>query len=361
MERARKQADTTPRSGTVVDARMSLALWLRAGRAEKGMSLEDVARVTKIQTRILERLEAGKLDGLPADVFVRGFIRSFAKCCGLAESEALARYAAAAEAQATATAPAMPNVLVGPTARAMVDVVSELAPKAASAVKEPEVIFAAGSLASIELPAAEPAKKPKKKQRGKKRANRATKPPRLAAGTPHVPTPVVVERIDIAAAEPAVVEAAPVVEEPPVEEAPALVEQIDPLVTVPVEEDIVATDPWQPRFDKVPTASVPWRRPYVATTTTSPAVPTLVIDDADPESAASVLEDREAEKASQRRSFLPPILLDREDRSARQGGLTLAVIILLIAATLTLSYLMRRPSSSGDGVTTRATETQRIG
>jgi hypothetical protein len=27
------------------------------------------------------------------------------------------------------------------------------------------------------------------------------------------------------------------------------------------------------------------------------------------------------------------------------------VIILLIAATLTLSYLMRRPSSSGDGVT----------
>ena len=48
---------------------------------------------------------------------------------------------------------------------------------------------------------------------------------------------------------------------------------------------------------------------------------------------------------------MPPILLDREDRSARQGGLTLAVIILLIAATLTLSYLMRRPSPSGDGVT----------
>ena len=44
-------------------------------------------------------------------------------------------------------------------------------------------------------------------------------------------------------------------------------------------------------------------------------------------------------------------LIDREDRTARQGGLTLAVIILLIAATLTLSYLMRRPSSSGDGVT----------
>jgi hypothetical protein len=83
-------------------------------------------------------------------------------------------------------------------------------------------------------------------------------------------------------------------------------------------------------------------------------VPSLVIDDADPESAERVLEER-AETLAPRRSFLPPILLDREDRSARQGGLTLAVILLLIAATLTLSYLMRRPSASGDGMTLRET------
>jgi len=76
-----------------------------------------------------------------------------------------------------------------------------------------------------------------------------------------------------------------------------------------------------------------------------------VIDDADPESAEQELEARQEPERAARRSFLPPILLDREDRSARQGGLTLAVIILLIAATLTLSYLMRRPSSSGEGVT----------
>jgi hypothetical protein len=79
-------------------------------------------------------------------------------------------------------------------------------------------------------------------------------------------------------------------------------------------------------------------------------VPSLVIDDADPDSAERVLEARE-DHHTPRRSFLPPILLDREDRSGRQGGLTLAVIILLIAATLTLSYLMRRPSASGDGMT----------
>src|SRR5215468_11221927 len=77
-----------------VDARASLAMWLRAGRAHRGMSLDDVAKVTKIQPRILERLEAGKLEGLPAEVFVRGFVRSFARCVGLDEAEALRRYAA---------------------------------------------------------------------------------------------------------------------------------------------------------------------------------------------------------------------------------------------------------------------------
>src|SRR5437763_1973431 len=85
-----------PRSDAGGDARASLALWLRAGRAHRGMSLEHVAKVTKIQPRILERLEAGQLEGLPAEVFVRGFVRSFARCVGLDESEALRRYAACA-------------------------------------------------------------------------------------------------------------------------------------------------------------------------------------------------------------------------------------------------------------------------
>jgi len=89
----------------------------------------------------------------------------------------------------------------------------------------------------------------------------------------------------------------------------------------------------------------PWHRPKIA-----PVVPSLVIDDADPERAEREQAARNADK-DHRVSFLPPILLDREDRSSRQGGLTLAVIILLIAATITLSYLMRRPSAPGDGVT----------
>src|SRR5690349_17803101 len=102
-----------PANRTVVDAKTSLALWLRAGRAQKGMTLDDVARVTKIQPRILERLEAGKLEGLPAEVFVRGFVRSYARCCGLDENEALERYAqAAGQPTAPSAAVTRANALV---------------------------------------------------------------------------------------------------------------------------------------------------------------------------------------------------------------------------------------------------------
>jgi hypothetical protein len=149
-----------------------------------------------------------------------------------------------------------------------------------------------------------------------------------------------------------------------VEEAP--VDILDPLVAPPDDnQDVVATETWAPKMPVAAAApTVPWRRPGLQAPVTAKraaAVPSLVIDDSDPESAAQVLEDREEARSvltnAQRRSFLPPALLDREDRSARQGGLTLAVIILLIAATLTLSYLMRRPSSSGDGVTSIDVET----
>ncbi len=125
-----------------------------------------------------------------------------------------------------------------------------------------------------------------------------------------------------------------------------------------VEEEapLQLAEPWTPRMPPFAMPSAPsWRR--------SPAAPALVavIDDADPEGAERALEDRRSRET--RRTFLPPILLDRDgDRSTRQGGLTLAVIILLIAATLTLSYLMRRPSAAGDGVTQRDSITDtRIG
>jgi hypothetical protein len=83
--------------------------------------------------------------------------------------------------------------------------------------------------------------------------------------------------------------------------------------------------------------------------------PMLVIDDDCPDDAERIREAREAAREREDatwRNFLPPSLLDSEQGS-RRGALTLAVIILVIVATLTMSYLMRRPNDSGDGVTRR--------
>ncbi|MGN6107063.1 MAG: helix-turn-helix domain-containing protein [Kofleriaceae bacterium] len=399
---------------------MSLALWLRAGRAHRGMSLEQVAKVTKIQQRILERLESGKLDGLPADVFVRGFVRSVAKCVGLDEAEALRRYAACANGGISTAAPV--------AARAVVEAMADLAPGTARAaapkhlgaispvqldeispdeiaagslqnlpaataveasisepaVEEPVVEAAAPSVeAPIAAPAAPDAEAEavaadaeaaapatgSKKKRGRRGGKGRNKRKGMANGTPAEATPVVQdEEISVAAAEP--VAPVEVISEPAATPAIEVIsaevisaeaisaEAISPEVTTEpaaaaLDDEPIATATWQPKMPPI-TQSAPWRRPRVATSAL-PVVPSLVIDDADPESAEQEIEERAAAKSvltnAQRRSFLPPILLDREDRSGRQGGLTLAVILLLIAATLTLSYLMRRPSSSGDGVT----------
>jgi|GEM_PF-2081692 len=505
---------------------MSLALWLRAGRAQKGLSLEDVAKITKIQPRILERLEAGKLDGLPAEVFVRGFIRSVAKCVGLDESEALVRYSAAQGSPTT-----IPTAT--PSAVAFVESMSDLAPSTASVlapvvlVSNPPTAWAAASnqglpaleelddveidvdvepvmlahaptievvdvaknevsepivapivvepavastsievveatIASVEAPsvataptaptdatavdAAPVETNGKKKRTRKPRGTAAPKGKRkaMATGTPSGAMPIVAapsdamdasvdanavdaksvdanvvdanvvdasvvdanvvdanvveanavvdanvvdanvanvvdaKSVDTATIESASVEHASTIAVGSVGETSAadalfgaatatmidsteLVDVTDAAsvnaatdTAVTADADAVATSgTWKPSMPTVTTSSVPWRRPALGiyATSTAPVIPTLVIDDADPESAEREQEDR-AQAHVPRKSFLPPILAERAKNAASgQGTLTLAVIILLIAATLTLSYLMRRPSSSGDGVT----------
>ena len=48
--------------------------------------------MTKIPLQSLEHLEQGSWDDLPAEVFVRGFVRSYARCIGLSSEEASRRY-----------------------------------------------------------------------------------------------------------------------------------------------------------------------------------------------------------------------------------------------------------------------------
>jgi cytoskeletal protein RodZ len=65
---------------------------LRRAREQKALTVGDLSAATKVPRSAIELLEAGSLHGLPAQVFVRGFIRSYAKAVGIAESEPLSLY-----------------------------------------------------------------------------------------------------------------------------------------------------------------------------------------------------------------------------------------------------------------------------
>jgi transcriptional regulator with XRE-family HTH domain len=56
---------------------------LRDARTQAGMSLDDVAAATRIPKVSLARLEEGRYELLPAPVFVRGFIRAYARAVQL--------------------------------------------------------------------------------------------------------------------------------------------------------------------------------------------------------------------------------------------------------------------------------------
>jgi cytoskeletal protein RodZ len=72
--------------------------YLRKQRESRQMSIEEVARSTRVPTASVERIEADQFDDLPGEVFVRGFLKSYARAVGLAPDEVLARHTASRRA-----------------------------------------------------------------------------------------------------------------------------------------------------------------------------------------------------------------------------------------------------------------------
>ncbi len=62
---------------------------LRARREELGLSLEDIHEKTRISRNVLEALEADDMDSLPPTVYVRGFVRQYARILGLNDRQLL--------------------------------------------------------------------------------------------------------------------------------------------------------------------------------------------------------------------------------------------------------------------------------
>ena len=61
----------------------SIGHTLRNERQLKQLSLEELAQTTRIPLKSLQQIEADEFAQLPGDIFVRGFVRSYAKALGV--------------------------------------------------------------------------------------------------------------------------------------------------------------------------------------------------------------------------------------------------------------------------------------
>ena len=68
----------------------SLGSYLRELREDRGLSLEDLCRATRVAPRYLEALEGDDLGALPGHVFARGFLRAYCQALGVSPDEAIA-------------------------------------------------------------------------------------------------------------------------------------------------------------------------------------------------------------------------------------------------------------------------------
>ena len=56
--------------------------YIKHERELRGVTLEEISGTTKIHIRFLQALEENKFDELPGEVFIKGYIRSYANTIG---------------------------------------------------------------------------------------------------------------------------------------------------------------------------------------------------------------------------------------------------------------------------------------
>lgn len=76
---------------------------LTAARLEKRLSIEDVAKITKIESRHIKSLESNNYQTLPPATFTKGFIRNYAKAVGKNPDDLVAIYRRDSKEQKVAT------------------------------------------------------------------------------------------------------------------------------------------------------------------------------------------------------------------------------------------------------------------
>lgn len=84
-----------------------LGRYLKREREQRQITVAEVAQTTRIPTRIIAQLEDDELEALPADVFVRGYLRAYARALSIDEGDVLARHQRKPEPDRPPPLPAM--------------------------------------------------------------------------------------------------------------------------------------------------------------------------------------------------------------------------------------------------------------
>src|SRR5919198_6007216 len=81
-----------PREGSLRATRTGIGTALREARESRGITLQKASRETRIHSDYLTALERECYDTLRADVYVRGFLRSYSSYLGLDVDKVLTVY-----------------------------------------------------------------------------------------------------------------------------------------------------------------------------------------------------------------------------------------------------------------------------
>ena len=83
---------TDRQSDTTMATLESIGPYLKKIRENQGLSLDQVASLTRIQSKFLHALEDEDFEKLPEQVFARGFVRTYARSLNVSEEDALRRF-----------------------------------------------------------------------------------------------------------------------------------------------------------------------------------------------------------------------------------------------------------------------------
>ena len=299
-----------------LDPQQRIGRSLQDKRNALDMGLEDIARTTKIPKTSLEHIEAGRFDSLPGDVFARGFLRSYARCVGMDGDEVVRRYAQCGLNPAPVSSALADAVLVGrrkPThgkAGHGKAVQSKSSQGSAAQGNAAQGNAAHGKAAhgksSEEKFARANSNAPSDRKASERHDRASTKQSSQSKETASRASSVLDRDVETGSADGNAVRKV-------LRDAFDLGQQVRSGLS----------------------RSASKRNPKSA--------PEIVNAEAPAAECKSVRERKT-------RTFVPPSF-DYENDMTHRGPLTLGVIILVIVATLTMSYLLRRPGTSTDGFT----------